>query len=355
MLKLLKICAYPLSLLYGCIVLLRNKLFDWRILPSESFNLPVISVGNLITGGTGKTPHIEYLVRLLSSEYRVAILSRGYGRKTRGFLLVADTMNADVVGDEMMQYRRKFPEILLAVSESRREGIKKLLALNPSPEVILLDDAFQHRYVKPGLSLLLTDYSQLYINDFMLPTGKLREFIRGASRANIICVTKSPKVLSPIVSNDINAQLRLKPNQKLCFTYIRYGNFVPLYSEQAVEMPKKVYAILLFAGIANTYPLEEYLRTKCDELVVIRFNDHHKYTEKDIETVVRRYKDLYTVNKIIVTTEKDAQRLDYDRFKKHLSAIPVFHIPMEIEIHIKYKQEIDNQILNYVRTNKANS
>jgi len=355
MLKILKVCAYPVSLLYGFILLLRNKLFDWHILPSETFAIPIISIGNLTMGGTGKTPHTEYLIRLLQDQFKVAILSRGYGRLTRGFILVDNSMDTLTIGDEVKQLSDKFNNITVAVSESRRAGIKKLIELQPEIDVILLDDAFQHRYVKPGLSILLSDYSNLYIYDFVVPTGFLREFISGAKRADIICITKSPKVLSPIVSKDIEESLKIMESQKLYFSYIKFGNFIPLYKDTKVEMPKKVYAILLFSGIVNTYPFEEYLKTACDELTVLRYNDHYQYTEKDIDNIITKFKDLYSVNKIVVTTEKDAKRLESETFYEKLKNIPIYYVPIEIEIHKKYKQDFDNQILNYVRKNKANS
>jgi len=355
MLKFLKVCAYPISLLYGVIMLVRNKLFDWHILPSEAFKVPVICVGNLVVGGTGKTPHIEYLIRLLAGTYKIAVLSRGYKRETKGFICVREGMDAKHVGDEVVQLYNKFENIIVAVCENRRKGIKEILKHNAEVEVILLDDAFQHRYVKPGISMLLTDYSQLYLNDFVLPTGNLREFILGANRADIICVTKSPKVLSPIVSKDIEEKLKLKAHQSLYFSYIKYENFVPLYKENMVDMPNKVYAIFMFAGIVNTYPLEEFLKTKCDELEVLNYPDHYKYTEKDVACIIKKFKDLYTVNKIIVTTEKDAKRLENEVFRAHFKNIPIFYIPIEVEFHNKYKQHIDNQILSYVKKNKPNS
>ena len=355
MLKIIKVCLYPISLLYGFILLTRNKLFDWHILPSETFPMPVICVGNLSMGGTGKTPHTEYLIRLLQNQFKIAILSRGYGRKTKGFILVDGTMDALTIGDEVKQLYDKFSDITVAVSEDRRIGVKKIIELHPEIDVILMDDAFQHRYVKPGLSVLLTDYSNLYINDFVVPTGTLREFTSGAVRADIICVTKSPKILSPIVSRDIETKLKILESQKLYFSYIRFGNFIPLYEDSKVEMPKKVYAILLFAGIVNTYPLEEFLRTECEELTVLRYNDHYQYTEKDINNIIKTFKDLYSVNKIIVTTEKDKKRLESDGFYELMNNIPIYYVPIEIEMHKKYKQDFDNQILNYVKTNRTNS
>ena len=352
--KFLKVLAYPLSLLYGCIMLVRNKMFDWHLLPSKSYNLPVICVGNLSVGGTGKTPHTEYIIKLLMNNFKVGVLSRGYKRKTKGFFLAESASLVTDVGDEVLQMAHKFDNIKIAVCESRRKGIEILLRNFPDLDVIILDDAFQHRYVKPGLSIILSDYSNLYTNDFVLPTGNLREFISGAHRAHIICVTKSPKVLSPIVSKDIEAKLSLQPHQKLYFTYIKHGNFIPLYTDNGSEMPPKVYVILLFAGIANTYPLEEHLKTKCDDLRVIKFNDHYQYKEEDALALLQKFKDLYSVNKIMVTTEKDAKRLENSVFKNIFRNIPLFYIPIEIEFHNKYKTDFDNQILNCVRKNKTN-
>jgi len=354
MLKILKIILYPVSLLYGLAVMMRNKLFDWKFIKAERFDIPVICVGNLCTGGTGKTPHVEYLIKLLSVRYKVGVLSRGYKRKTKGFLTAEINDKVGDIGDEVKQIAVKFNNVFVAVCEKRRIGIKKMRELRPDLDIVLLDDAFQHRYVKPGMSILLTDYSSLYIHDFVIPSGTLREFVSGASRADIICVTKSPKVLSPIVSKDIESKLKLKEMQKLIFSYITYGNFISLYKDSQVEMPKKVYAILLFAGIVNTYPLEEYLKTKCEELTVLKYADHHQYTVKEVELIVKRFDDLYSVNKMIVTTEKDAMRLENDVFKNILSNYPVFYVPIETEIHKKYKNDFDNQILEYVRKNKTN-
>ena len=353
--KFLKVCAYPLSLLYGFIICVRNILFDWHILPSESFPVSVICVGNLAMGGTGKTPHTEYLIRLLQKDYKVAVLSRGYGRKTKGFILADNTMDSLTIGDEVKQLSNKFKNVIVAVSEDRRKGIRTLLKTHPEIDVILMDDAFQHRYVKAGLSILLSDYSNLYVNDFVVPTGFLREFKSGADRAEIICITKSPKVLSPIVTRDIETILKIKENQKLYFSYIKFRKVLPLCKDTQVEMPKKIYAILLFAGIVNTYPLEEYLKSECDELTVLKYNDHYQYTLKDIEFIIQKFKDLYSVNKIIVTTEKDAKRLECDAFNELLKTVPIYYVPIEIELHTKYKQDFDNQILNYVRKNKTNS
>ncbi|MDD3876086.1 MAG: tetraacyldisaccharide 4'-kinase [Bacteroidales bacterium] len=355
MIKFIRILAYPISLIYGLILLFRNKLFDWHILSSKSYDTPIIGVGNLSVGGTGKTPHVEYLVRLLKDNYKVAILSRGYGRKTKGFILGEKNMTVNELGDEAIQYLSKFDNLIIAVCEKRRKGIEKILELYPDLHVILLDDAFQHRYVKPGLNILLSDYSNLYSENFVMPTGNLREFRNGAQRANTIIITKSPKILSPIVVKEYLTRLKPTENQKVFFSYIDFENFIPLYKDVETVMPSKVYAILMITGIANPYPLEEFLKQHCVELYKLDYRDHHNYTQKDIDLIIKTYNSIYSLNKIIVTTEKDSARLDKAEFQKQFIGIPIFYMPIKINIHKKYNQEFDQQIINYVRTNQRNS
>lgn len=355
MLRFIKVLLYPFSILYGLLMLLRNKMFDWGILPSHSFDIPVIGVGNLSLGGTGKTPHVEYLIRLLHPQFKVAILSRGYGRRTKGFLLAEINMSTSFIGDEVRQYKNKFPELIVAVCEKRVKGIKKLTSLYPDLDVIILDDAYQHRYVKPGLNILLTGYSNLYTDSFVVPTGRLREFISGASRAHIICVTKAPKVLSPIVVKEYEKKLKPEKHQQLIFTYLHYKNLIPLYEGAGDNMPEKVYAILMLTGIANPYPLEEHLKQKCTELFKMEYKDHHNYSLKDTDTILKTFNNIYSVNKIIVTTEKDAKRLERPQFREKFKNTPIFYVPIEVDIHKPYKKEFDNKILNYVRANKKNS
>lgn len=347
--ELLRILLIPFALIYGWIISIRNLLFNWKILPSVKFSLPVISVGNLSVGGTGKTPHIEYLIRLLSPDYDVNTLSRGYGRETKGFKKATAENYASQIGDEPLQYFRKFNSIGVFVDENRRRGIRTILKTNENAEVILMDDAFQHRFVKPGLSILLTDFHNLYSRDYLLPSGKLREPIAGASRADLIIVTKTERVLSPILARQIINELKPKPHQNVYFSYIKYGMFTSLWdNDYALEGGVRFGMILLFAGIANTYPIEEYLRDHCNELVVIRFKDHHQYTEQDLLRIKRNFDDLYSPNKLLVTTEKDAMRLLQPELVEIAVKLPVFYMPIEVEIHKNYKQQFDNQILNYV-------
>jgi tetraacyldisaccharide 4'-kinase len=298
--KILKILAFPFSFLYGTILSLRNKLYDIGIIPSKEFDIPVISVGNLCVGGTGKTPHIEYLIRLLKSEFYIAALSRGYGRKTKGFIL-ADTQSTSVeIGDEPLQFKRKFNNLRIAVDAKRVNGIKQLKKNYPSLQCILLDDAFQHRSVNPGLSILLTDYSKLYVNDFVMPTGSLREFKSGALRADIIVITKCPVILLPIERKRLISEINPMPHQRVYFSYIKYGDFRPINSEEKNPFTKEYYfernySILLLTGIANTSSLEYYLKDKVKNLERIKFADHHHYTLKDIDSVKKIFNNIATL------------------------------------------------------------
>jgi tetraacyldisaccharide 4'-kinase len=237
--------------------------------------MPVISVGNLSAGGTGKTPHIEYLIRLLKTDFKIATLSRGYGRKSKGFLESSKLSAAMEIGDEPMQFIQKYDRIIVAVDEKRTRGIGLLMQKHPGLQVILLDDAFQHRYVKPGLSILLTDYHRLYYNDYMLPSGTLREFKSGARRANIIIVTKTPKIFSPITRRRILEDLKVSANQHVFFSYIKYDSLFPMFSSENCILPSKITSILLFTGIANDYPLIEHLERMCSDLIVEKFPDDH--------------------------------------------------------------------------------
>lgn len=347
--EFLKLLLFPLSLVYGLITGFRNILFDLKLLPSKEFDLPVISVGNLSTGGTGKTPHVEYLVRLLSPSFKVSTLSRGYGRKTKGFIQAGENDNASTIGDEPIQYFRKFRETGVFVDEKRRRGVGGILKSKPDTQVVILDDAFQHRYVKPGLSLLLTDYHHLYCNDYPLPSGRLREFRAGAKRADIIIVTKSPKVLSPIERRKIILDLKPQNHQRVYFSFIRYGQIQSLWTHpSSYKSCDKYNFILLFAGIANVYPLQDQLKRMCNELLVIQFPDHHQYTARDLDKIKRNFDDIYSRNKILVTTEKDAMRLLNPAIMEQATRMPVHYLPIEVEFHGRDKESFNDQILNYV-------
>ena len=346
----LKIILSPFPLLYGLIVMLRNIMFDLHILPQKSFKIPIIGVGNLNVGGSGKTPHVEYLLRLLNSKNNIATLSRGYGRKTSGFFLATDNSKVEEIGDEPLQMKKKYKDIIVSVDEKRSRGVKNLMQKFPALKVILLDDAFQHRYVKSGVNILLTDYYHLYSNDMMLPSGRLREFKSGAKRADIIIVTKAPAIFSPIERRRIIEELKPKPSQAVYFSYVKYGNFVSLIDNKEIKLESKPYNILLISGIANTIAFEEYLKRQCEELLLNKFPDHYQFTTKDVENLRKTFVDLFPKNKIIVTTEKDAMRLKQPAFLEILKDLPIYYIPIEIEFHNEDKKEFDNQILTFVKT-----
>ncbi len=305
--KVIRYLLFPFAILYNIVTFIRNFCYDIGFFTSTSFQLPVIVVGNLSTGGTGKTPQIEYLIRLLKDKYKVGVLSRGYKRKTKGFLLLNDTHNAEDVGDEPLQFFLKFKGIRVAVDANRTAGIQQLIT-NVNPEVILLDDAFQHRKVKAGYYILLTKFDELYANDFLLPTGNLREARRGSDRANSIIVTKCPENLSDEQQVFIKKQLKPKANQKVYFTSIGYNE--SLQGDQNILLSQlKNTELVLVTGIANPKPLLVFLEERQIKFKHINFSDHHNFTAKDIDKINTIYKSIPTKDKLILTTEKDYMRL----------------------------------------------
>lgn len=339
--NLLRKLLFPFAILYGLITSIRNFLFDKGILKSYSFDLPVIAVGNLSVGGTGKTPQIEYLIRLLSDKYKIATLSRGYKRQSRGFILADANSNATILGDEPFQFYKKFPSIQVAVDADRKNGIEQLLSLTEKPEVILLDDAFQHRKVKAGFYILLTSYGDLYSDDWMLPTGNLRESRSGAERANVIIVTKCPFNLSLDEQNAIKNRLKVSENQELYFTFIAYEEFI--YGENRKINVNEIQsaAKLLVAGIAKPEPFFAYLQDTND--VCLSFPDHHNFTDKDILEI----KNL-AQNNIIITTEKD-----YMRLKGSLPSEQLFYLPIQSSF-VSGSENFDKTIIDYVGTSTRN-
>ena len=342
----------PISFLYSIVLSLRHKLYDWNILKSKSYDIPNICVGNLNFGGTGKTPHIEYLARLLSETYQVAILSRGYGRDTKGFILANESHTHHDIGDEPLQYFKKFDNIKIAVDEKRCEGMERLLQDENPPQIVLLDDAYQHRKIKPGLNILLTDYYNLYSDSHLFPAGDLRDIKKAAKRAEIIVVTKSPNVITPYYRRDVESKLKLnKASQKIFYSYIEYLDFQPL-SKLSFEIDiKEAKTALLLCGIANTYSLEDHLKRKYNTISKIEFNDHHNFTEKDIDMIIEKYNNLIGKNKIIITTEKDAMRLINSSFLSKLDNIPVFVAPIKIKFHKEETTSFNDEILNYINNN----
>ena len=333
--NLLRNILFPFAILYGFITSIRNFLFDMGLLKSHAFEVPVIVVGNLSVGGTGKTPQIEYLIRLLSNKYKIATLSRGYKRQSEGFVLANSEVNAAILGDEPYQFFQKFPNIQVAVDANRTNGIEQLLSQPEKPEVILLDDAFQHRKVKAGFYILLTSYGDLYSDDWMLPTGNLREFGSSAARANVIIVTKCPPNLSVAEQNEIKSKLNIAPHQELFFTFIAYDDFI--YSEkEALKVNEiKDSPQLLLAGIAKPAPFFKYLQSENQECLT--FPDHHHFTEKEILEI----KDK-SQHKIIITTEKDFVRL-----KGSLPSQQLFYLPIK-STFLSGAADFDSIIKNYV-------
>lgn len=350
-----KLFLIPFAVLYGLGVRFRHWMFNVNILKSKSYPMPIIGVGNLSLGGTGKTPMVEYLIRLLSDDMKLAVLSRGYGRKTKGFIDADEHSGHFEIGDEPAQYNHKFNNIRVAVSENRQIGIEKLMQDDSDLEVILLDDCYQHRYVKPGLNILLTDFHNLYKEDYMLPAGTLRDTVSEAKRADIIIVTKTYKVLSPITRRRIKNILKPKSHQSLYFSFLEYADLLPLPGFDKITISKNLNTIILFCGIANSYPLQEYLRDLCNDLVVIDFPDHHNYSKKNLRIVANAYNDSFTRNKIIVTTEKDAMRLVKSEYLSELQNLPVYYIPIKVKLHGLDTNNFSNQINRYVRENKRNS
>jgi len=308
------ILLYPFSLLYGLVVYIRNFLFDYQIIESKEFYIPIISIGNITVGGTGKTPHVEHIIRLLKNEFQVATLSRGYKRKTRHFILASENSTAMEIGDEPRQIKQKFPEIQVAVDRKRVHGINELMKNIPELEVIILDDAFQHRYVKAGLSILLIDYNRPLSEDYLLPSGRLREQSFEKRRANIILITKCPDRLKPIERRIVVKDLKIYPFQHLYFTKIKDNDPQLVFRISSnpctrEEIKKMKPQILMVAGIANPRSFKKFIRNYSTNIKELVYPDHYEYKPKDINNIISAFQALEGIEKIIFTTEKDAMRL----------------------------------------------
>ena len=354
------IIFFPLALIYGIIVGIRNWLFDQEILHSTAFNIPTISVGNLAVGGTGKTPHVEFILSFLQPDWKIATLSRGYKRKTRGFQLADTKSNSFTLGDEPFQIYQKFPEVHVSVDEKRVNGVKKLLEIIPDLQLIVLDDAFQHRYIQAGLSILLTDYSDLYCHDMLLPAGRLREWKSGSTRANIIVITKCPEDMKPIDMRLYETELKPQNNQLLFFSCFKYNELIPVFpvsshDEWTFQRIKDTNAmILLVAGIVSPKPILQQLLLYSTNVKTIFYEDHHAFHLKDFNLIKKQFDALTSSEKIILVTEKDAARLvsnpDFpESLKTHIFSMPV-------RVHILHDQEslFIQKIKNYVVENSRN-
>ena len=350
----------PVSWLYGIVVYLRNKFFKWGIFKQNTYDIPIICVGNLAVGGTGKTPHIEHLIRLLKEKYKVAVLSRGYKRKTSGYVLATTESTYKDIGDEPFQMMQKFPHVTFAVSEKRCRGIDKLLALpeKKRPEVILLDDAYQHRYVVPSFSILLTDYSRPYIGDKLLPAGRLRESASHSADADIIIVTKCPIGLKPIGQRILLHELHPYPYQDLLFSSLSYGKLEPLFNtkSQNIELSAiKGRSVLVVTGIASPRQLLDKLKKITKDITPLTYPDHHNFKKKDVVAINRKFEEMGGTNKMVILTEKDATRLKNmqgfsDKVKNN-----TYVLPIEVSfINEEDRVLLDDKILKHVRENSRN-
>ena len=349
----------PLSWLYGFGVCFRNRLFDMGLLPQQAYDIPVISVGNITVGGTGKTPHVEYLVRLLSNTVKVAVLSRGYKRKTKGYVLADDTVTAKEIGDEPYQIKKKFPNIYVAVDADRREGIDRLTHDEASKdvEVILLDDAFQHRYVKPGINILLVDYHRLIIYDKLLPAGRLREPLSGKNRADFVIITKCPHDMKPMDIRVLTKAMNLYPYQMLYFTTMDYDIPYPLFKDRSLKLQTaelKSKNVLLLTGIASPEEMANDLKGKCRSLTPLTFSDHHNFLAKDVARINEAFAEIASP-KIILTTEKDSTRLLQLEGLSQEVRDNLYVLPIKVRFMQEQEEIFNNKILSYVRKNSRNS
>ncbi len=349
---------WPFSLLFRMVTGMRNFLYDKGIIPSEEFGIPVICIGNITVGGTGKTPHAEYIISLLGREFRTALLSRGYMRKTSGFRYVTPSSGAADSGDEALQISRKFPGTIVAVDSDRIKGIKTILRDYPDTDVIILDDGFQHRRLRPGLSILLTDYSRLMTRDSLLPYGRLREQASQRKRAGTIIVTKTPADISESERIAISNELRTAKDQKIFFSTISYGTLQPVFEEYAhpmdlpAEKERNERAAVVLTGIASPGPLINYLGKYFAEIRHLRFPDHHSFTRRDLEKISKAFESVSLSSKIIITTEKDAVRLREISYIDDSLKKTLYFIPAGVNFLNDNKCEFDKVIIEYARKNK---
>ncbi|MBC8265706.1 MAG: tetraacyldisaccharide 4'-kinase [Flavobacteriales bacterium] len=346
----MQLVLYPFSVLYAIVTNLRNLLFDMGIFPSKTFDIPIICIGNLSVGGTGKTPLTDYIITLLKNEKNIAVLSRGYGRNTSGFQEVSTESTAKKVGDESLLIKQKHPNCLVVVDENRKRGIENIMKKHPEIELILLDDGFQHRWVKAGFNILITDYSLPYYKDYLLPMGTLRESKESSKRAEIIVVSKSPKDINPTEKKGIIQQLGVFITQKCYFSHINYKSWKCITTNKDFLVEEK-YSITLVTGIANASTLVENLKNNNHTVSHLEYADHHNYTLNDIEDILNKYNQDNSTKKLILTTEKDAVKLR--KFENKFGDANIYFAP--IETGFEEKENFEKQILNYVTANKRNS
>ena len=349
---------YPISKLYGIGMVVRNKMFDYGVLKQQEFDIPIVVVGNLAMGGTGKTPHVEYIVESLLGKYNIGVLSRGYRRATKGFVLASPQSRPEDIGDESYQIYRKFgPDITVAVCEKRSEGIRQMREINRDLNMIILDDAFQHLYVKPSVSVILTEYKRPIVYDKILPYGRLRESARALNRADIVVVTKCPIDMKPMHYRLFEENLKLFPFQKLYFSRYNYGHLVPIFPEETADIPaldcqKADTAILVITGVANPKPFVRFLRRHKAKVKLKRFTDHHNFTASDMDDITRLFDELSSDNKFIVTTEKDAVRILNNPYFPHRLKRSIFYVPIKVEFIDRGETEFTAGIEKTIRDSR---
>ncbi len=343
---------YPFSIFYGIAVRIRNFLYNSGIFSSRSFKIPVICTGNLSTGGTGKTPQVEYLMGLLSSNFKTAVLSRGYKRESSGFLIARKGMTTDTLGDEAYGYFLKFPQSIVAVGENRKSAIERILKSFPETDCIVMDDGMQHRSVKPGLLIMLTGYHHLFTRDHLLPAGHLREPRSGYKRADVIIVTKCPPGISESRKKELINEINPLKHQKVFFSFLRYSAPEPFHQQPELpssDMMKKEYSALAFSGIAHPALFNHYVTERFAHAELISFSDHHQYTREDIQSIVNKFNNIASAKKIILTTGKDFVKL---RHHVSIRELPAYYLPVATEFSDGDKQIFDDLILNYARANQ---
>jgi tetraacyldisaccharide 4'-kinase len=350
---LAKILLAPVSLLYGLGISMRDFFYRRGLLKGIDFNLPVISVGNLSVGGAGKTPHIEYLIRLLQDYLNIATLSRGYKRKTRGYIELHPSMTAEQGGDEPLQFKRKFPEVMTVVSENRAFAIPKILMSRPDINLVLLDDAFQHRSVKPGLNILLTEFNHPFTKDFLLPSGRLREWRSAYQRADIIIVSKCPPEITEAQQEAFRESINPLPHQQLYFSYYDYDPSYYIFNPKYKAILQPDWDVLLISAIARTDYLLDYLNSKVNSVRVLEYEDHHLFDKFDMANLKSRFEDMDSDKKIIITTEKDAMRLELHRQFLIDSKLPVFALPAKVQFHDKDGEQFDEQVKEFIKNFKV--
>ncbi len=336
--KCIRYAITPLSWLYGFGVYIRNKFFDWGILKEVSFDVPVVGVGNITVGGTGKTPHVEYILECLRYRRKIAVLSRGYKRKTRGFILATAKSTPDSIGDEPLQIYEKFGgTVKVAVCESRVKGVRELIRQFPDLDLIVLDDSFQHRYIKPKVNIMLMDYSHPVYSDDILPLGRLRESARAIDRADMVITTKCPSSVSALDMRIVSKHLGLMPYQKLYFSSFDYGGLIPVFPD---DCPRRVLVdeisaddtVLLLTGIANPRPFVNHFRPFPFKKRVLHFPDHHDFKKSDLNEILTKFEAASGTHKYIITTEKDAMRISHNPYFPHALKPYIFYIPIGVKM-----------------------